>query len=853
MKKSILIALLSLFSMSNVANAQTNVRIIEDINPGPMHGSFIDPLILSNNTMLFFADNGNSGIELWKCGQNFVVEAVKDINPGQAGSYQTSYGIKGVVINSVMYFMADDGSHGRELWRSDGTTIGTGLVKDINIGLLDGMNPSSNLNNTPTLQSINGILFFEGDDGTNNGLWKSDGTFSGTEMVKDSIVLIKYATVAGNILYFSAYHTGTTRTELWRSDGTYLGTYPVVPSSNANVCCGLQPQNIVFKNGTVFFSGIGENLSGRELWKSDGTPSGTSMVLDINGGTASSNPERLTIVPGIGSLGYSLFFTAYNSTNGRELWKSDGSGANTVMVKDIYIGPESSSIDSLVFNDEFTHHNGFLYFSANDGIYGNELWISNGYPNGTMMKEDIRQGSASSMPKSFYNQAGTIYFSADDGIWGREIYETSQTSLGALILEDIRSNNNGSFPDGFIDFDGVLFFGAESTYNGFEIHALLPNYNDYWRTLTSGTIQQLQSIYFGSQANPGYTVGGSGTILKSIDNGVTWVAQNSGVTSNLFDVQFVSATTGYVVGAGGVILKTINGGLGWVQQTSGITTSLFSVYFTDEQTGWIVGSGGIILKTTNGGGTWNLQSSGISTTLLSVQFVNPSTGYAVGLSGVILKTTNGGSVWSLQSSGTTNHLRAISFANEFSGLAAGEGGTILKTINGGTNWTISNTQSSSPFFCIVSVDSDTSYVAGGSGLIMKTTNGGNTWQAEENLTCQTIYSLHLFNNDIYGSGSGGKLIQSYQGSLSSIHDEEINSSKDNILIYPNPTTEEFNISNLGAGEISVEIYTVSGEKIYSAQIVNSKSHIVHQNLSSGIYFVKVNSPKGMIVKKLIKN
>ncbi len=72
------------------------------------------------------------------------------------------------------------------------------------------------------------------------------------------------------------------------------------------------------------------------MWKSDGTASGTVMVKDINSGSSTSFPDYLTAV------GSTLYFRAYDGTNGYELWKSDGTSAGTVMVKDINSGSGSS-------------------------------------------------------------------------------------------------------------------------------------------------------------------------------------------------------------------------------------------------------------------------------------------------------------------------------------------------------------------------------------------------------------------------------------------------------------------------------------------------------------------------------
>src|SRR4029077_13517162 len=103
-----------------------------------------------------------------------------------------------------------------------------------------------------------------------------------------------------------------------------------------------------------------------ELWKSDGTEGGTVLVNDNFPGIDGNGAENLTNVNGL------LYFTTVNdptppgppvtcSNNSGELWKSDGTAAGTVMVKDIYKGAATSDPQKLV------NVNGTLFFVANDG------------------------------------------------------------------------------------------------------------------------------------------------------------------------------------------------------------------------------------------------------------------------------------------------------------------------------------------------------------------------------------------------------------------------------------------------------------------------------------------------------
>src|SRR5262249_55432693 len=70
--------------------------------------------------------------------------------------------------------------------------------------------------------------------------------------------------------------------------------------------------------------------------------------------------------------------------------------------------------------------NGILYFTADDGVHGRELWQSAGTPAGTFLVRDINPGRGSAF-HSFYNPwftvaNGKLFFVADDRVHGRELW-----------------------------------------------------------------------------------------------------------------------------------------------------------------------------------------------------------------------------------------------------------------------------------------------------------------------------------------------------------------------------------------------------------------------------------------------
>jgi ELWxxDGT repeat protein len=114
--------------------------------------------------------------------------------------------------------------------------------------------------------------------------------------------------------------------------------------------------------GNILFFSASAGGFGRELWRSDGTESGTFLVKDIRPGASGSFPLELTDVRG------TLFFKANDGTHGIELWKSNGTAASTVMVKDIFPGVSGSDPNQFkILGDD-------MYFVADDGVHGRELW-----------------------------------------------------------------------------------------------------------------------------------------------------------------------------------------------------------------------------------------------------------------------------------------------------------------------------------------------------------------------------------------------------------------------------------------------------------------------------------------------
>jgi trimeric autotransporter adhesin len=211
---------------------------------------------------------------------------------------------------------------------------------------------------------------------------------------------------------------------------------------------GSGPSDLTNVDGKLYFAANDGKL-GVELWKSNGTAAGTKMVKDIIPGSESSDPSDMTNVNG------TLYFVANDGggigAHGRELWKTDGTAAGTVMVKNINPGPNDSSTGNLKNVD------GTLYFRAHDATHGDELWKSDGTAAGTVMIKDINPDSGISSPHNLTAANGLLEFYASDGM-SLGLFRSDGTADGTFELATSVDNT----PPGVTatparDFDGDSF------------------------------------------------------------------------------------------------------------------------------------------------------------------------------------------------------------------------------------------------------------------------------------------------------------------------------------------------------------------------------------------------------------
>lgn len=404
------------------------------------------------------------------------------------------------VVGDIFYFNASDGQHGYELWRTDGTTAGTYMLKDIN------KKPASSY--PKPMFGLGNYMYFMADDiSRGNEVWRTDGTT--TTLFADMNGSQEYSHVSK-----SDYHSSI---KYRNSQIAYInaGLHQFTPNGELKSLDFLQfyPYSLpqVFKD-SIFFAGSDGNI-----WKTDGTSAGTKKAIQLyfpETGTAHGVISNLTTV------GNSLFFTSYN---GAVIWKTNGSKNGTVKLKQFAGNSSSNQINHLT---TWPAQDKLFFTRFNYTVSKTELWVSDGTSAGTI---NLKTNSLINIFGILNNK---LYFNYDSELWqsdgtvngtfkisstyfisgmnlNNKIYLLHITETGLTAYYELDKNNNIKLlttindfanegfgqPSGFVNIDDryllnyistpshqhfILTDGnGENTRKAFSLKNSLPLYNDY--------------------------------------------------------------------------------------------------------------------------------------------------------------------------------------------------------------------------------------------------------------------------------------------------------------------------------------------------------------------------------------
>lgn len=435
------------------------------------------------------------------------IELLRDINPGVENALDPDVPPDYAIFGDELYFTANDGEHGHELWKTDGTEDGTRLVKDIFEGELSSW-PHG-------FVEFNNELFFAAADELGGELWKTDGTEGGTLQVADVLPGPGHSTpgdltVFHDELFFSAFDLDGG--QLFKTDGSEGNAELVFPFDDIQSF----PFDLTIFQDEIYFSAA-DRFLGEELWKSDGTRRGTVLVADIFEGGDGSFPEfffefedelyfiaadtatefglpprlfktdgtefgtlrvtdRLVVLDPVRGLwnvtpfAGDIYFTSngLDPTDTIELYRTDGTaGGSEELFLDLNGNDHSVPLTFTILGDE-------LFFGATDRDTGRELWKTDGSLAGTTIVADALPGTLGVFPGELIAFDNEVYYRADDRT-GWEVWKTDGSVDGTERLSDLNPNGDSVTTSGaFVEFAGKLLFRGQDGESGWEYFVISP-------------------------------------------------------------------------------------------------------------------------------------------------------------------------------------------------------------------------------------------------------------------------------------------------------------------------------------------------------------------------------------------
>lgn len=282
------------------------------------------------------------------------------------------------------------------------------------------------------------------------------------------------------------------------------------------------------------------------------------------------------------------------------------------------------------------------------------------------------------------------------------------------------------------DLNSLYFVNSDTGYIATSAGQVLKTFNggNAWSLGNTGESKILNDIYFVS-GKTGYAVGEKGIILKTTNAAQSWIVVNSGTERDLISVSFNKSNpnAGVIVGNTGTLMRTVNGGLTFdginINNSENYAAASFR---TGSNVVFAVGTNGFVISSINSGGSWTLRLSGLEVDYTGTKFKTANLGYIIGKAGRFLVTSNGGTSLVDRSRPLSIAFNGLSFPTNNFGYIAGENGIVLRTGNSGSNWTSLNLNTEVNINGLFFFANSVGYVVGNGGFIASTTDSGVNWK-----------------------------------------------------------------------------------------------------------------------------
>jgi ELWxxDGT repeat protein len=364
---------------------------LQAIGPAPPNGPLFDEIVAVDGAAYFLArDPADPRYGVWRTDGSVA---------GTTLLHAATTGCYGLRVDGHGLFFCD----GTALWRSDGTSAGTARVLDI--GAISAP------------ERTNAGVFVYDHSPFGGGVWRSDGTATGTF----PLPIPNGSTIAGlgdRVLVANG--------DLWATDGSTAGT---VDLGSMPFFFELDPSGrprVAVSQGRAFLLATTDRNSGSVvLVATDGTVAGTTQLpLPAQLGSLTAANGKAWFVGG--------------DDHGSELWVSDGTAAGTHRATDVAPGLGNGVVSVAPVGD-----GSGLFLAASDGTDGLEPYVSDGTAAGTVRILDISP-NGSSNPQYVGLANGRVFFLADDGVTGQELWSMPLSMLGNASVEPLGRGCAGS-------------------------------------------------------------------------------------------------------------------------------------------------------------------------------------------------------------------------------------------------------------------------------------------------------------------------------------------------------------------------------------------------------------------------
>lgn len=468
--------------------------LVKDVNTILAPESSLPRVIGATTDLLWFsAYTPRYGRELWVTdGTRSGARMIRDFTPGPASSQfepdnsngSTNWSpVFGMGLGNRLLFSGYSPDSGWELWSSDGTSGGTGLLIDVLPGLASNGTP---LDSYPKgFVRFGDRMLFEGaiDQAIKDGaLYTTDGTAAGTYRLTPRGVRLGGGThvdrfaVNSKGVYFLEYDSRGLGLGIFRTDGvnieqlSTLAARQVVVNENVMYALsdgallrldvdGRNPVKVAdvlpidrsrisvdqptLAGGRLFFLRANAEKAW-SVWSTDGTPEGTHVVSAIGEHVALYWSDYKIL----GEAGGAAIVLAHDA----KLWATDGTESGTRLLADVAVRlgqPAGTTVDSSFF----ATHRGRVYFVVEE-----TLWRTDGSPAGTV--------GLGPLTDSYSRPAGIplgeyILLDAFDSHAGRELHRVSASSAAIELLTDVARATKTSLPRQLARGpSGTMFFVA---------------------------------------------------------------------------------------------------------------------------------------------------------------------------------------------------------------------------------------------------------------------------------------------------------------------------------------------------------------------------------------------------------